>query len=99
MIIDAIFSRKNKNVKVTDINNSTENDVGKKTNKSEEKVTRSLAKTISWRIIGTLDTLILSWLITGEVVMAFTIASVEFGSKLILYFFHERVWNIIKWGK
>lgn len=99
MIIDAIFNRNNKNIKVTDINNSTDEHVSENTDKSEEKIKRSLAKTISWRVIGTLDTLLLSWFITGEVVMAFTIASVEFGSKLILYFLHERAWNVIKWGK
>ncbi|WP_434063038.1 DUF2061 domain-containing protein [Hwangdonia lutea] len=82
-----------------DINNPSGEKVSEKIEKSEEKVKRSLAKTISWRIIGTLDTLVLSWLITGEATMAVTIASVEFASKMVLYFFHERAWNNIKWGK
>lgn len=86
MIIDTVLNR---NVKVEKKSNET----GK-----SEKIKRSLAKTISWRIIGTLDTLILSWLITGEATTAVAIASVEFISKMILYFFHERAWNTIKWG-
>ena len=64
-----------------------------------EKPFRSVAKSISWRIIGTLDTIIISWLITGQLTMAFSIGSVELFTKMVLYFFHERIWNTIKWGK
>lgn len=66
---------------------------------SEEKMKRSLIKTISWRVIGTLDTVIISWLITGALELAFSIGSIELVSKMALYFFHERAWNTIKWGK
>ena len=65
----------------------------------EDKITRSIAKTISWRLIGTLDTIIISWIITGEITMALSIGSIELVSKMLLYFFHERAWNKIKWGK
>ncbi|WP_341217017.1 DUF2061 domain-containing protein [uncultured Wocania sp.] len=99
MIIDAVLNRNNKDVKVIDINDPSGKQVSKENEKSQEKIKRSLAKTISWRIIGTLDTLALSWFITGEATTAITIASVEFISKMALYFFHERAWNNIKWGK
>jgi len=66
---------------------------------SSEKPIRSIAKAISWRIIGTLDTLLISYLLTGEVVIAASIASIDFVTKMFLYFFHERVWNKINWGK
>jgi len=66
---------------------------------SEEKLKRSLAKTISWRIIGTLDTVLISWLITGTLVLAFSIGAIELITKMVLYFFHERTWNTIKWGR
>lgn len=66
---------------------------------NEDKITRSIAKTISWRLIGTLDTIIISWIITGELTMALSIGSIELVSKMLLYFFHERAWNRIKWGK
>lgn len=64
-----------------------------------EKPIRSVAKALSWRVVGTLDTLLVSYILTGEISLAASIASVDFITKLILYFFHERVWNIIKWGK
>ena len=66
---------------------------------NEDKITRSIAKTISWRLIGTLDTIIISWIITGELTMALSIGSIELVSKMLLYFFHERAWIRIKWGK
>lgn len=53
---------------------------------------RHIAKTITWRIIGTIDTIILSWLITGELKMGLAIGGVEVITKMILYFFHERAW-------
>ncbi|MDB4292527.1 DUF2061 domain-containing protein [Maribacter sp.] len=64
-----------------------------------EKPIRSVAKAISWRVIGTLDTLVISFLLTGEVVLAASIASIDFVTKMFLYFFHERFWNKISWGK
>lgn len=54
---------------------------------------KSLLKSISWRIVGTIDTVIISFFITGEFVMAISIGSVEVFSKIILYYFHERVWE------
>lgn len=67
--------------------------------KESEKPLRSIAKAISWRVIGTLDTLVISYLLTGEVAIAASIASVDFITKMFLYFFHERLWNQINWGK
>jgi uncharacterized membrane protein len=67
--------------------------------KISEKPVRSIAKALSWRIIGTLDTLVVSYILTGKIALAASIASVDFITKLVLYFFHERAWNKIKWGK
>jgi uncharacterized membrane protein len=53
---------------------------------------RHIAKTLSWRVIGTIDTMILSALITGSWEMGLTIGGVEVFTKMILYFFHERIW-------
>ena len=53
---------------------------------------RHIAKTLSWRVIGTLDTMILSALITGSWEIGLTIGGVEVFTKMILYFFHERLW-------
>lgn len=77
--------------------NTTEKSFNK--SKNSETPVRSIAKSISWRIIGTIDTIIISWIITGEVKMALSIGSIELVTKMVLYFFHERIWNIIKWGK
>lgn len=57
---------------------------------------RSLAKTVSWRIVGTIDTIVISYIITGEPTMALSIGSVEVVSKMILYYFHERAWARVK---
>ena len=67
--------------------------------KSEEKIKRSVVKTMSWRIIGTITTTTISYMITGTLALAFSIGFIELISKLVLYFFHERAWNKIKWGK
>ncbi len=64
-----------------------------------EKPIRSVAKALSWRVVGTLDTLVVSYVLTGEISIAASIASIDFLTKLVLYFFHERIWNAIKWGK
>ncbi|MFD0799325.1 DUF2061 domain-containing protein [Maribacter chungangensis] len=70
-----------------------------RSDKKSERPIRSVAKAVSWRIIGTLDTLLISYLLTGEVVVAASIASIDFVTKMFLYFFHERIWNKVNWGK
>tara|TARA_B100001093_G_scaffold491821_1_gene532294 strand:+ start:585 stop:1043 length:459 start_codon:yes stop_codon:yes gene_type:complete len=60
----------------------------KKINISE----RHIAKTISWRFIGTIDTLILSWLISGSINIGLQISGFELITKMVLYYFHERIW-------
>lgn len=69
------------------------------TDKKSERPIRSIAKAISWRVIGTLDTLLISYILTGKVAVAASIASIDFVTKMFLYFFHERIWNKINWGK
>lgn len=64
-----------------------------------EKAYRSVAKTVSWRTIGTLDTVIISYFITGDLTMAASIGSIELFTKMVLYYFHERAWNKISFGK
>jgi len=53
----------------------------------------STAKTITWRIIASLDTFLLSWLISGSATVGVSIASLEVLTKLFLYYFHERQWE------
>jgi len=53
---------------------------------------RHAIKAITWRVIGTLDTMIISWVITGSWKWGLAIGGVEVFTKMILYFLHERVW-------
>ena len=59
---------------------------------------RSLTKAISWRITGTIDTFIISWVITGQPLLASGIALTEIITKIALFWLHERAWNSIRWG-
>ena len=53
---------------------------------------RSLLKTLSWRVVGTLDTMALGWIITGSPLVGLKIGALEIFTKFILYYFHERIW-------
>ena len=53
---------------------------------------RHFAKTITWRIVGTADTMLLTWLISGDPLIGFKVGSIEVFTKMILYYFHERIW-------
>jgi uncharacterized membrane protein len=53
---------------------------------------RHILKTISWRIIGTIDTMILSWFITGSWKWGLAIGGTEVMTKMVLYYLHERIW-------
>lgn len=60
---------------------------------------RHIAKTITWRIIGTLDTIILGWFFTGKWDVALSIGGFELITKMILYYLHERIWFRIHFKK
>ncbi len=66
--------------------------------KGHERHRRSFAKAVSWRILGSIDTFLLSWLFTGSPKAAGAIASTEVITKIALYYFHERAWSSITWG-
>ena len=67
--------------------------------KASDKPLRSIVKSLSWRTVGTIDTILISWIITEKLTLAVSIGSVELVTKVVLYFLHERAWNQIKWGK
>jgi uncharacterized membrane protein len=60
---------------------------------------RSLAKAFTWRITGTIDTFVLSILITKQIKFALAISGTELVTKILLYYFHERVWEKVSWGE
>lgn len=65
---------------------------------TRESHLRSLLKGISWRILGTLDTIIISWIVTGSIAFAATIGTTEVITKLVLYYLHERAWQLVPRG-
>ena len=57
-----------------------------------DRPVKSVLKSVSWRIVGTIDTMLISFIITGRISVALSIGSVEVITKTILYYFHERLW-------
>jgi len=60
----------------------------------KKKVTlkRHIAKTVTWRLLGTIDTILIGWVVSGNPITGLKIGGVEVFSKMILYFIHERLW-------
>ena len=89
-----------------------QDDQGKQVKPPRIQAKRSIAKAVSWRVVGTIDTLILSYLLItylgpvfglenseGEALQAATyIAITEVVTKMVLYFLHERFWVWLSWG-
>ncbi|WLD24707.1 DUF2061 domain-containing protein [Flavobacterium dauae] len=59
---------------------------------------RHIAKTITWRIVGTMDTMLLAWIISGDPLIGLKVGLTEVVTKMLLYYFHERVWYRINYG-
>jgi len=66
---------------------------------ADDSKSRSLAKTISWRITGTTATFLISWIVLGDITTSGAIAIIQLTFNTVIYFFHERLWNKILWGK
>jgi uncharacterized membrane protein len=64
----------------------------KKISDRADKPIKSVMKAISWRIVGTIDTMVISFLVTGKLTLAVTIGGVEVFTKIFLYYLHERLW-------
>lgn len=64
-----------------------------------EKHYRSVIKALTWRMTGTCDTIIVSFIITGTLKVALSIGAVELFTKMFLYYLHERIWNRISLGR
>ena len=64
-----------------------------------ETPTRSVVKTISWRVTGSGATFLISYAILGDINVSGTIAMIQLTFNTILYFIHERIWNWIRWGR
>jgi uncharacterized membrane protein len=64
-----------------------------------ETVYRTVIKTFSWRFLATIDTIVISYWVTGSLMMASAIGTIEVFTKLILYYLHERSWNRVLFGR
>ena len=64
-----------------------------------DKHYRSLVKAVSWRLTGSVDTMIISFLITGKIKWALTISGVELFTKVALFYVHERIWEKLPFGR
>ena len=60
---------------------------------------RSVVKGVSWRIVGTIDTIILSFIVTGNIGNALKIGFTEVFTKIFLYYLHERIWNTTSFAR
>ncbi len=66
--------------------------------KNDVSYKRHIAKTITWRLLGTLDTIIISWIISGNPIIGLKVGFAEVFTKMVLYFLHERIWYKTKFG-
>ena len=60
---------------------------------------RSLVKTLTWRVTGSGATFLISWLISGDLRVAGSIVVIQIVANTVLFYVHERAWNIVSWGR
>ena len=66
----------------------------------EDARSRHMAKTITWRIVGTVDTILLGWLVSGDAKIGMAIGGLEVMTKMVLYYIHERAWyKLVRLGR
>lgn len=59
---------------------------------------RSLAKAVSYRLLGSLFTFLIAFVLTGDALISSAVGFADLIVKTLLFYLHERVWNFIKWG-
>jgi uncharacterized membrane protein len=67
--------------------------------RAPETHSRSFVKAVSWRVLGSIDTFVISYFVTHQLVFAASIASVETVTKVVLFYVHERAWASVGWGR
>jgi len=60
---------------------------------------RSIVKSFSYRVFGTLSSFLVVYVITGRADLSALIAFWETIVKVYIYYVHERLWNKIQWGR
>jgi uncharacterized membrane protein len=66
---------------------------------SMERPARSLLKSVSWRIVATLTTVFLVYVFGKDLALATLVGITELVLKTIIYYVHERVWNLTNFGR
>jgi uncharacterized membrane protein len=66
--------------------------------KSASSKLRHAIKTVSWRIVGTIDTMMMGWIVSGNPMTGLKIGGLELVTKMGLYYLHERVWYRSDYG-
>ena len=64
-----------------------------------EAHTRSIVKAVSWRVVGSLDTFLISWIVTHKLVFAISISFFETFTKIAIYYGHEQFWAWLPWWR
>ncbi|MFI4976228.1 MAG: DUF2061 domain-containing protein [Caulobacterales bacterium] len=67
--------------------------------RAPEGHSRSFFKAVTWRALGSVDTFVISFFVTGKLSLAFSIAGVETVTKILLFYFHERLWAFVPFGR
>lgn len=65
----------------------------------KDKKRRTILKSITFRIVATIATVVIVYLLTGNLALANTIGLIDLVSKLLIYYLHERAWEAVSWGK
>jgi uncharacterized membrane protein len=55
-------------------------------------------KTLSWRVVATTTTIVIAFLVFGDVSSALTVGGIEFFAKMLIYYVHERIWQLVPRG-
>jgi len=66
---------------------------------NSETALRSFVKAYSYRCCGTATTIVISYVITGKLVVSLAIGATEMLLKPFIYWCHERIWSRIHWGR
>jgi uncharacterized membrane protein len=66
--------------------------------KYRESHIRTVLKTLSWRLIATTTTIVIAYFVFGDVASALAVGGIEFFAKMVIYYFHERLWQLVPRG-
>jgi uncharacterized membrane protein len=63
------------------------------------KKSRSLAKSLTWRVVALITTFVTLYVLSKDINMATIATLITNGVNFVAYYYHERIWNAVRWGK